>query len=100
MIEDLFISDLKQRGIEVTRSCQFDHYTPGSTLKEPLEIIYNDTGCGSQKSLRSRYLIGCDGSRSKVRTSIPQADLVGDKARAPWGVLDGMQLVHSIKIHR
>ncbi|KAH8806083.1 FAD binding domain-containing protein [Xylogone sp. PMI_703] len=90
MIEDLFIEDLRHRGIEVTRSSPFDHYTPGSTLKEPLEITCNDSLNGTQRILKAKYLVGCDGSRSKVRTSIPGVDLVGDKARAPWGVLDGV----------
>ncbi|RFU32123.1 hypothetical protein B7463_g4203, partial [Scytalidium lignicola] len=89
MIEDLFIEDLRERGVEVTRSSPFDHYT-GSNFKEPLEIVCNDTISGSQKVLQAKYLVGCDGARSKVRSSIPGAVMLGDVARAPWGVLDGV----------
>lgn len=89
MIEDLFIEDLKERGIEVTRSCPILRYSDTQELKAPLEIVCNDNGQNSEKVLKAKYLVGCDGARSNVRKSIPGAEMIGDSGRAPWGVLDG-----------
>ena len=38
-------------------------------------------------TLRARYVVGCDGSRSMVRQSIGRA-LHGDSANQAWGVMD------------
>lgn len=94
MVEDIFIEDMRERGVEVTRSSPFARYSVGSDLKAPIEIVCNDTSSGSEKFLKAKYLVGCDGARSLVRSSIPGAEMVGDSSRAPWGVLDGMFRVY------
>ncbi|MCC8392204.1 FAD-binding monooxygenase [Paraburkholderia sp. MMS20-SJTR3] len=40
-------------------------------------------------TVRARYVVGCDGSRSKVRTAIGQT-LRGDAANHAWGVMDAL----------
>ena len=42
---------------------------------------------GRQETVRARYVIGCDGARSAVRTSLGLA-LHGDSANQAWGVMD------------
>ncbi|SDT12190.1 FAD-binding monooxygenase [Microlunatus soli] len=42
---------------------------------------------GSRRTIRARYVIGCDGARSRVRESIGR-ELVGDRANHAWGVMD------------
>jgi phenol 2-monooxygenase len=42
---------------------------------------------GSERAVRAKYVIGCDGARSAVRESIG-LDLVGDQANHAWGVMD------------
>jgi len=42
---------------------------------------------GEEFSVRARYVVGCDGSRSQVRTAIGQS-LRGDAANHAWGVMD------------
>lgn len=42
---------------------------------------------GEEETIRARYVVGCDGSRSSVRESIGRA-LVGDVANHAWGVMD------------
>jgi len=42
---------------------------------------------GQEETVRARYVVGCDGSRSSVRHSIGRA-LVGDVANQAWGVMD------------
>ncbi len=42
---------------------------------------------GESETVRARYLVGCDGARSVVRTSLGHA-LRGDSANKVWGVMD------------
>ncbi|GAA4617032.1 FAD-dependent monooxygenase [Saccharopolyspora hordei] len=42
---------------------------------------------GAQRTVRAKYVIGCDGARSKVRESIGR-ELKGDSANHAWGVMD------------
>jgi 2-polyprenyl-6-methoxyphenol hydroxylase-like FAD-dependent oxidoreductase len=90
MIEDIFIEDLAERGVEVTRSSPFASYSAGSDLKAPIDIACNNTANGSERFLKAKYLVGCDGARSMVRKCIPGVEMVGDSSRAPWVVLDGI----------
>jgi phenol 2-monooxygenase len=91
MIEDIFINDLKDRGVEVTRNSPFLRYSLQSHSNAPLEVVCNDNVHQSEKRLKAKYLVGCDGARSMVRKSIPGAEMAGESSRAPWGVLDGKQ---------
>jgi phenol 2-monooxygenase len=42
---------------------------------------------GQAETVRARYVVGCDGARSTVRTSIGR-ELHGDSANHAWGVMD------------
>ena len=42
---------------------------------------------GQTETIKARYVVGCDGARSTVRTSIGR-DLHGDSANHAWGVMD------------
>ena len=42
---------------------------------------------GETETVKARYVIGCDGARSTVRTSIGR-ELRGDSANHAWGVMD------------
>ncbi|MFL4472103.1 FAD-dependent monooxygenase [Tateyamaria armeniaca] len=44
-------------------------------------------GSGVTEVIRARYLVGCDGARSKVRAQMGHA-LEGQSARQLWGVMD------------
>ncbi|SPB12747.1 FAD-binding monooxygenase [Caballeronia novacaledonica] len=44
---------------------------------------------GEQVTVRARYVVGCDGARSAVRTAIGQT-LRGDAANHAWGVMDAL----------
>lgn len=90
MVEDVLIQDLADRGVSVDRSLPFASCAPHG---EGVDIICNDTstaGGGKAKTVKARYLVGCDGSRSLVRPYIPNAQLEGKISNASWGVLDGM----------
>jgi phenol 2-monooxygenase (NADPH) len=42
---------------------------------------------GATSTVRAKYVVGCDGSRSAVRTAIGR-ELVGDAMNVSWGVMD------------
>ncbi|WP_407494960.1 FAD-binding monooxygenase [Pseudooceanicola sp. MF1-13] len=42
---------------------------------------------GEEQTVRTRYVVGCDGARSGVRKAIGR-ELVGDSANKAWGVMD------------
>src|SRR5690606_27662094 len=42
---------------------------------------------GKTQTIRTQYVVGCDGAHSKVRASIGQT-LVGDQSLQAWGVID------------
>jgi phenol 2-monooxygenase (NADPH) len=42
---------------------------------------------GQTETIKARYVVGCDGARSAVRTSIGR-ELRGDSANHAWGVMD------------
>jgi len=42
---------------------------------------------GTERIVRAKYVIGCDGARSKVRASIG-CTMAGDRANHAWGVMD------------
>ena len=42
---------------------------------------------GETSTVRARYVVGCDGARSPIRTAIGR-ELVGDATNESWGVMD------------
>ncbi|KEF58506.1 uncharacterized protein A1O9_06432 [Exophiala aquamarina CBS 119918] len=87
MVEDIFIDDMKQRGVEVTRSSPFLKYT-SSSPGAPIDVIFENKNAKSVESFQTRYLVGCDGAHSNVRKSIPGAHMEGENSNSKWGVLD------------
>ncbi|OOF93954.1 hypothetical protein ASPCADRAFT_132287, partial [Aspergillus carbonarius ITEM 5010] len=97
MLEDVLIDDIEARGGHVQRNSPFVSVRkiprPASGEEDgegELEVVYEDVSTQSRKTIRTRYLVGCDGARSKVRTFIPDAQLEGEMTNASWGVLDGV----------
>ncbi|MEM7523088.1 MAG: FAD-dependent monooxygenase [Pseudomonadota bacterium] len=44
---------------------------------------------GEKEVIRARYVVGCDGVRSKVRQAVGLS-LVGDQANKAWGIVDAL----------
>ncbi|KAH8732677.1 FAD binding domain-containing protein [Phaeosphaeriaceae sp. PMI808] len=90
MVEDIFEDDLRERGNVVSRNTAFVdlEYTPMAI--RPLTVHCQQDVSHSKKTHFARYVVGCDGARSKVRKCIPGATLVGASSDAVWGVLDGV----------
>lgn len=53
----------------------------------PVTVTLADVRTGAQRQIRARYVVGCDGARSRVRASIGAA-MQGDFANHAWGVVD------------
>lgn len=82
---------MEERGLEVTRNSPFVDCSK-SAEDSKLDVVYEDLDDGAKKVIKSDFLVGCDGARSKVRPIIPGARLEGEMTNASWGVLDGRQL--------
>ncbi|GAT22935.1 FAD binding domain protein [Aspergillus luchuensis] len=90
MLEDVLIKDIEERGGYVQRNSPFVSVSKTQDGSGELEVIYNDNTTDTKKIIRTKYLVGCDGARSKVRDFIPGAQLEGEMSNASWGVLDGV----------
>jgi phenol 2-monooxygenase (NADPH) len=55
--------------------------------EHPVVVKLRDMASGADKTVRAKYVVGCDGARSQVRASIG-AELRGDFANHAWGVVD------------
>jgi 2-polyprenyl-6-methoxyphenol hydroxylase-like FAD-dependent oxidoreductase len=58
-------------------TARFEYHVAGADVAAKSEL----------QTVRARYVVGCDGARSKVRESIGQV-LQGDSANHAWGVMD------------
>ena len=53
----------------------------------PVEVTLKDVATGAETMVRAKYVVGCDGARSRVRDAIG-ATPRGDFANHAWGVVD------------
>lgn len=86
MVEEVFLDDLQSRGVQVQRNSEFLSYEHDG---QALRITYRDKQTGDKQSIKTDYLVGCDGAHSQVRRSIPGAIAEGASSEAIWAVLDG-----------
>lgn len=56
-------------------------------LTHPVTVTLRETASDVTRTVRARYVVGCDGARSRVRTAIGR-ELKGDLANHAWGVMD------------
>ncbi len=104
MVEEVFIDDLRVRGVEVIRSCQFVRHKTQPAPKDPKSLDYevevecDDLKIGGTRTLKGQFLVGCDGAHSRVRRSMLGAEMDGESSNSIWGVLDGKKLIHHVTI--
>ncbi len=73
--------------LEADYGLAFESLTVEPEGEYPVQVSLRDVAKGSVTTVRAKYVVGCDGARSKVRESIgalPQ----GDFANHAWGVVD------------
>jgi phenol 2-monooxygenase (NADPH) len=73
---------LHATGVEVR-----DGGSSGHPVTVTLQHMSGLAETGVDSTIRARYVVGCDGSRSAIRTAIGR-ELVGDATDEHWGVMD------------
>ena len=66
---------------------EFVTLTVESASDYPVRVTLAQTKTGETKTIRAKYVAGCDGARSRVREAIGAAPQ-GDFANHAWGVVD------------
>jgi phenol 2-monooxygenase (NADPH) len=63
----------------------------GGSSEYPVAVTVQHVNAGAPtgetSAVRARYVVGCDGARSRIRTAIGR-ELVGDATNESWGVMD------------
>jgi phenol 2-monooxygenase len=65
----------------------FETLTVEPAGHHPVIVTLSNAATGDARQLRAKYVVGCDGARSRVRDAIG-AELRGDFANHAWGVVD------------
>jgi phenol 2-monooxygenase (NADPH) len=73
---------LQASGCSVEHSGSSEH-----PVTVTLQHLEGSRGTGRTSTIRARYVVGCDGSRSGIRAAIGR-ELVGDPMNQSWGVMD------------
>lgn len=90
MVEGMLIEDLKESGFEVQRGTSFESFAYDATGEKHNELLAVVTKPnGTEAIIQAKYLVGCDGARSRVRQVIPGTYAAGNPHESCWGVLDG-----------
>ncbi|KAI9649564.1 hypothetical protein NHQ30_002144 [Ciborinia camelliae] len=90
MIEDVFIQDLKARGVEVQRNSSFLKFEKPISINDDIQVEYEDLKSSERKFLKTKYLVGCDGAHSNVRKCMDGAEMEGEQSGSVWGILDAV----------
>ncbi|HWU62851.1 MAG TPA: FAD-binding monooxygenase [Ensifer sp.] len=69
-------------GLSIDRSPEAGAYPVTVTLEQT-----TPDGAMQRRDVRARYVVGCDGARSAVRSALGR-ELKGDSANQAWGVMD------------
>lgn len=90
MVEGMFVEDLRQSGFEVQRGTKFEsfNYKANDEKDSSIQAVVTKPD-GTEAIIQAKYLVGCDGARSRVRQAIPGTYASGSTHESYWGVLDG-----------
>ena len=73
--------------LEVDYGLEFVALEVESTGERPVVVTLRDVASNSERTVRAKYVVGCDGARSRVREAIGAVPR-GDFAHHAWGVVD------------
>lgn len=90
MVEGMFVEDLKESGFEVQRGTRFESFDcdPTGGKDNSLQAVVTRPN-GTEAIIQAKYLVGCDGARSRVRQSIPGTFAAGNPHESYWGESSG-----------
>src|SRR5438105_15033216 len=73
--------------LEANYGLEFETLKVEPAGEHPVVVTLRDVANGSQTTVRAKYVVGCDGARSRVRDAIGAVPN-GDFANHAWGVVD------------
>lgn len=89
-IHDYLLGDMQRSPTHMVPNYQqeFIDLHVDRTQEYPVEVTLRDMQIGgTDRQIRARYVVGCDGAHSRVRKMIGR-ELRGDTANHAWGVMD------------
>ena len=91
-VHDMYLDSMRRSPtrLEPDYGCRILGLTVDDDSTHPVSIEIEQTCGGAEPAvtnMRARYVVGCDGARSAVRTAIG-LELRGDSANKAWGVMD------------
>lgn len=92
-IEKIFLDDLKERGLEIERSWTIAGFRKdpcGEQSDHPLVVDLVSVDGRESSTVRTKYLFGADGARSRVRDLLRVPILSKDPTMHVWSVIDGV----------
>ncbi|OJI81724.1 hypothetical protein ABZX51_001991 [Aspergillus tubingensis] len=93
MIEKVFLDDLRERGAEVERTWTIAGFRkdPGREYSNHPLVVDLVSADGTRRlTVRTKYLFGADGARSRVRDLLGVPMLSKDPTIHVWSVIDGV----------
>ncbi|CAM9021307.1 hypothetical protein WICANDRAFT_85406 [Wickerhamomyces anomalus NRRL Y-366-8] len=90
IVEKAFTNDLKLRDFEVERNQKFISYSINDSNAYQVQSEIVDSTNGQHFVTSSKYIVGCDGTRSAVRASMPNSQVNADTTDLRWAVIDGV----------
>jgi len=85
-VHDLYLERMVRSAARLVPD--YGHRFVGLTIgtgDHPVDVTLDHAG--TQRRVRAKYVVGCDGAHSRVRGAIGRR-LVGDSANQAWGVMD------------
>ncbi|GFN18150.1 phenol 2-monooxygenase [Aspergillus tubingensis] len=92
-IEKIFLDDLRERGLEIQRTWTitgFRNEPCGEYPDHPLVVDLVSVDGREGSTVRTKYLFGADGPRSRVRDLLGVPMLSKDPTMHVWSVIDGV----------
>jgi 2-polyprenyl-6-methoxyphenol hydroxylase-like FAD-dependent oxidoreductase len=95
LIERAFLRDMARHNLRVTRPWEFKHFELQSSAgyQSPVLVTLQNVSTKEEKTVRAKYLIGCDGGRSAVRNIMARdyaVEMKGDWVDTLWGAIDAV----------
>lgn len=87
-IHDFYLEVMRNSSskLEPDYNMSLVNLTRDDSADYPVSAVF-DSGDGVEETIQAHYVVGCDGARSQVRTSLGY-ELKGEAARQLWGVMD------------
>ena len=86
---------MDRHNLRVTRPWEFKNFElqTSAGYQSPVAVHLRNVKTGEEKTVRAKYLIGCDGGRSSVRKVMSRdygVEMIGDWADTLWGAIDAV----------